>query len=524
MYALKTPAFLRPAASRPTSPGPTSRPDTPNDRARPMSKLSFSNFKRTASPMTRPTSALVHDGSYMEVLSLRLSEAISRALAQPPGPGVPTEQLSGRRPIPAGRGRALGELIASEIQSTREDPHLYRAVIRTLHRPLSVLVTNLSGQLLPLIASPAFASVPSPQSPNPNPTQYHALAIATFAGELLNTFDELGLGRDGDVRGDGLKGIRDSLVTTIKRVVEPLVAGIKNDLMPRIEELEQNPPPAAKGPTATKTAVVHPTVMYMQSVMPVYARALSRYITSSVAEGFLASLTISLVWRGLIALSNRPAPPASTTPPGSPPLGSAKAVKDTKRRGSTSTPPTTPPPSRFTLKLPPSRPPSPLSNTRVPAVASDARALYELLNLIPRPAKELAREAVQDGFDSLSALVALLEFCHTHKIDAGNLAELATELEALTEDLPVLIALPVLLRAYVFAPGAERTVSSMLGIAEGTYRASWLAGFGRAEECVPAVGQRVLNVLRVTDGCEPGKEVVVRWLQREVAEAAAEQH
>ncbi|EKM54245.1 uncharacterized protein PHACADRAFT_257958 [Phanerochaete carnosa HHB-10118-sp] len=525
MYALKTPAFLRPA-SRPTSPvpGPTSRPDTPNERARPMSKLSLSNFKRTASPMTHSTSALIHDGSYMEVLSLRLSEAISRAVAQPPGPGVPSELLSGRRPIPAGRGHALGELIASEIKPTRENPHLYRAVIRTLHRPLSVLVTNLSGQLLPLIASPAFASVPSPQSPNLNPTQHHALAIATFAGELLETFDGLGLGRDAEMRGDGLKGIRDSLVTTIKRVVEPLVAGIKNDLMPRIEELEQHPPPAVRGPGATKTATVHPTIAYLQNVMPVYARVLGRYITSSVAEDFLASFTITLVWRGLVALSNRPSPAASTTPPGSPPMGAPKAIKDNKRRGSTSTPPTTPPPSRFTLKLPPSRPPSPLSNNKVPGVVTDARALYDLFSPIPRPSKELAREAVQDAFDSLSALVALLEFTYFHKVDAGNLASFEAELDALTDDLSVLIALPILLRAYVFPPASDRTISRMLGISEAAYRTSWLSGFARAEECVPAVGQRVLNILRTMDGCEPGKEVVMRWLQREVIEATAEQH
>lgn len=326
------------------------------------------------------------------------------------------------------------------------------------------------------------------------------------------------------MRGDGLKGIRDSLVTTIKRVVEPLVSGIKNDLMPRIEELEQNAPPAVKAPGATKAAVVHPTIMYLQSVVPVYARALSRYITSSVAEGFLASLTISLVWRGLIALSNRPAPPASTTPPGSPPLGAPKAIKDHKRRGSTSTPPTTPPPSRFTLKLPPSRPPSPLSSSRVPAVASDARVLYELLNLFPRPSKEIAREAVQDAFDSLSALVAVLEFVHSYKGGTSNFSELESELNILTEDLPVLIALPILLKAYVFPPASDRAVSSMLGISEAAYRTSWLSGFARAEECVPAAGQRVLNVLRVTDGCEPGKEVVIRWLQREVTEATNEQH
>ena len=55
----------------------------------------------------------VQDGSFMEVLSLKLSEAVSKALAQPPGPGVPGEVLAGRRPIPTGRGRTLGSLIVS---------------------------------------------------------------------------------------------------------------------------------------------------------------------------------------------------------------------------------------------------------------------------------------------------------------------------------------------------------------------------------------------------------------------------
>ena len=83
------------------------------------------------------------------------------------------------------------------------------------------------------------------------------------------------------------------------------------------------------------------------------------------------------------------------------------------------------------------------------------------------------------------------------------------------------IALPLLLRTYV---PAARGVPALVGYAEGEYRRECLSGFGRAEECVPAVGTRVLGVLRATDGCEPGKDVVVRWLQREVAEAAAEQH
>ena len=56
---------------------------------------------------------LVHDGSYLEALNLKLSEAVSKALAQPSGPANPGELVGGKRPIPTGRGRALGLVIAS---------------------------------------------------------------------------------------------------------------------------------------------------------------------------------------------------------------------------------------------------------------------------------------------------------------------------------------------------------------------------------------------------------------------------
>lgn len=56
---------------------------------------------------------LVQDGSYLEVLGLKLSEAVSKALAQPAGPAAAHEQLGTRRPIPSGRGRALGAFITA---------------------------------------------------------------------------------------------------------------------------------------------------------------------------------------------------------------------------------------------------------------------------------------------------------------------------------------------------------------------------------------------------------------------------
>lgn len=118
------PSFFRPT-TQPSSPAPVppSHPDSGIEferTARPMNKLSLSPFRR-ASPAPSPaaTSAsmttLTQDGSYLEMLSLKLSEAVSKALAQPPGPAAAHEQVSGKRPIPTGRGRALGALIASWV-------------------------------------------------------------------------------------------------------------------------------------------------------------------------------------------------------------------------------------------------------------------------------------------------------------------------------------------------------------------------------------------------------------------------
>ena len=61
---------------------------------------------------------------------------------------------------------------------------------------------------------------------------------------------------------------------------------------------------------------------------------------------------------------------------------------------------------------PPSRPPSPV-HSPAPSTASDARVIYDLLNTLPKPtptddASRDAREAVDEAFESLAALSALL--------------------------------------------------------------------------------------------------------------------
>ena len=410
---------------------------------------------------------------------------------------------------------------------------------------------------MPLLSSPAFLAptVPSPQFPSPNPTQLHALALAAFAGELLEMYEEVQLCIEGDMRADGLRVVRDSLVSIVKRVVEPLVTGIKNDLVPHIDALENPvaspvltvPVSGSKPATTAKGTPQHPSIVYMQSVMPTYARALGRYITSSTAEATLASLLINLVWRGLVALSNRPS--SAMSPNTSPMMPTAALKKEGK------TPPTTPPASKFALRLPPSRPPSPPAPVvPKPTPAADARALYDLLSSLPRPKgdiaqKRLAQEVVDEAFEALGALPALLEVVQAHgpsvihirnnmfkcpySCDANDLEH---DLQILTADIPTLIALPILLRTYfpslpLASPTAtlqERSVSSILGLTDTAYRNGCLTGFGRADECTVAVGQHVLSVLReelhterLEEGALKEAHVVLRWLEREIALVAA---
>jgi hypothetical protein len=112
-----------------------------------------------------------------------------------------------------------------------------------------------------------------------------------------------------------------------------------------------------------------------------------------------------------------------------------------------------------------------------------------------------------------------VEFVHTNTIHSAG--ELARELGVLTADLPTLISLPILLNAYVFTSekGGPRSVASTLGLPEERYRLGCLTGFGRAEECTTAVGQRVLDVLTNQPGLssDPAAEGVIRWLKAEIA-------
>ena len=346
------------------------------------------------------------------------------------------------------------------------------------------------------------------------------MALANFAGELLETFDDLALGTEADVRDDGLRAIREGLVSVVGRVVNPLVGGIRAELLPLIEALE-NPVSTTGGNTKTlsgskSTVILHPSIVALQATMPIYARALTRYTATTTSQATLASLLIYMLWRGLVALSNRPFQPVS--PPASPAL--KPAVSRVRRESSSISPPLLLHPegsrSNFRRLDPHHRP-----LFKVPPQPRRMHGrcmicLFFCRDLWPRIT--LAREAVDEAFNGLKALTALLEAAQSNAFARGTQtkAELGAELEVLTADLPTLIALPVVLRAYV---SSFQTVTSMLGIPDGEYRKGCLHGFSRAEECAGAVGQRVLDNLAVDDAQSGATEVVKNWLEVEVSTA-----
>jgi hypothetical protein len=181
--------------------------------------------------------------------------------------------------------------------------------LRSLRRPLPALLASLSNKVLRQPSSPEFLNPPAPtiHAPNPNPTQNHALDLATFAGELLEVFDQLGLGINSDARGGGLKLTREALWSVITRIIHPLVAGIKAELVLLIEALEV-PPRACTPKFATYSKTVNtqrPSILALEGTIPVHAHPLIRFFPTTCTWSRLSSLEISVAWRALVTLTHR---------------------------------------------------------------------------------------------------------------------------------------------------------------------------------------------------------------------------
>ena len=388
-----------------------------------------------------------------------------------------------------------------------------------------MLLSNISNRLLPLTSSPQFHATTLGQQTCLNATQLHAVGLATLAGEVLETFDQLRLGLEIEGRPDGLKLTREGFLNLVTRVVNPLISSIQSELLPLIDGLEKPSPIGRFGSglnsRIAKTSTPHASINALHAVVHLYAKGLAKIAAVDAAQSSLGAMLITLVWHGLVALVHRPS--TSCSPSASPKLTPTTAKPKIK---ASPTPPASPSP-RFMTIIPPSRPSTPPNHQAGSSLPGDARALLDMLGLIAKPSKDkaagsLPSEAVDEAFAALESLVSLFDFIYSNpRLEmAPNFEQLEADLIAITDPLPTLISLPVLLRAYVAPGGSQeegdsRSVASMLGITEESYRASCLTGFNRADECEDEVGKHIIPILR-NDSGTLGAAMVASWLDRQI--------
>ncbi|KAF8671823.1 hypothetical protein RHS04_08086 [Rhizoctonia solani] len=550
MHGLKTPTLfgLR-TSSRPASPAPCSKTSPPHvapivptgsitpldlstpgspiegnkDKEilprRPLGKLHLPSAFRRASPSPAPIptpqqlpqppsapSASSTGSNYLDALALRISEAAGKAIA-PPTPLHNSDGLllHGRRPLPSGRGRLLGQLIQSEIHTAAQAGHdLLRASLRALHRPLNVLLTNVSTLLAPLVVlPPTNVLVPSSPWVQLGASQAHALGLATLVAELLASLDALP-GDCAKVGGEGLRSIKQGLEGVISRVVQPVLTAVRTELAALVDALEQAPLGGGKkdNPLAGPVAVAIKVLNRVASV------------PGSVAGGAIAACEIAIVWRAMVALAHRKIDPNSTKPLSTKSSGPLKSSSPTNKPKSTLprrlTPPSTPPPARFLL--PTSRPPSPPTSIS-PSVqlANDAKIVLSLLDGMPRPAGDDAKEAVGEAFVAFTKFCEVLVLYSAPAFDKDMLVRLidgetsvpaattgslksstpllsstssATSTSSEEDELPALLVIPTLLHG--------TSIAALLEIDEAAYRERCLSGFGRAEASEGVVVRAVL--------------------------------
>jgi hypothetical protein len=495
------------------------------------------------------------------------------------------------------------------LDASQGNVNLRHAILRLLPRSFSVLISNISSQLSQLLSQPSYIPI-NPHTPL-QPVTLHALALAQFCAEILETFTRYKICN----ATSDLAIIKSNLDAIVTRVTTPLFGQLQTDMNAMLEPVGHasnvTSSPAKEAALKDKALKPHSAIVTLNQNLPVVGKALRRYTfdTCAVTQTSLATFHINTLWQAMVQLSHRApsvppvnehtnamekasnvihkssfhslayalTPPASPlmmkrfSPPSSPPIKTKKL-----------TPPNSPLPDKRVLSVPPltSSPlvnsltlgggsaeestnvkrkttdnslassgsgtdakesttftpsTSTLSQTAQPSVASpwlsalalDAKALVDVLSSseLPRPVMgSLPREAVDETFERLVAFREWLAGSVSHS-RSGGLVKL---LDTVPEEVPLLIALPVLLgEAWL----AHRSIASstdsntsndfpgmvkILGYeSDESYRRTVGCGFRRADECecmfAACVLERLGTLGRVGDVSWSGR--VVKWLE-----------
>ncbi|WWD20872.1 hypothetical protein CI109_105349 [Kwoniella shandongensis] len=289
---------------------------------------------------------------YMDVIGLRLNEIVNKACA-----GVDYKAKKGFK---KGNGWSVGESVVKEMPAPTSDAYLVRAVLRTAVRALSIYTTRLESLLLPSLTDPAFASplnlTAGPSGHPLNPSQHFGISVAHAAWETCEVLEQcLETGQWPRFVQETLRPVMDKLDLVVSKVVQPILLGLKRDLVASLTRTEGTSPsggkvvglasipapttgPASAGVPITKDHSHQPTSRLVKEMsqsglprqLPIptclqhFASRVdgSRKVLELVAapcaddgEGWITGVVVAVIWKGMCVISEKDISPPSNRPP-----------------------------------------------------------------------------------------------------------------------------------------------------------------------------------------------------------------
>jgi len=439
---------------------PDSRPATPR-------------MAQTPLPTPGPENVVPQGGGYMDVLGSRFNETVNKASA-----GV---DFKAKKGFKKGAGWGVGEAVVKyvtriaprhELIARRElpfppsDAYLIRAVLRTAVRSLSIYITRLESLLFPALTDPAFGLplnlVSTSTHAHPlNPVQYFALSIGHAAWESCEVLEEMiETGTWPRFLQETLRPVMDKLDLIVGKVIQPLLGGLKRDLIGSLARTEGTSPsggkiiglatvpaPASNIPVArehsnqplsrlskepsqggtSRQLAIPVTLQHFASRVD-----MSRKVLEIVAgpcqddgEGWVTGVVVAVVWKGMCVVSEKDQGATDPRPPS--PGSVSKALRDIGKESEAApavvaSPALSGVTAKFTTMLPSraqSRAPSPpRSINRYDPMTHYLFSFESLVkrlvnNLVPPPSttapidpkstEHLAREALHEALEALES-------------------------------------------------------------------------------------------------------------------------
>lgn len=269
-------------------------------------------------------------GGVIDGIGLRLNEQVNKTCL-----GVDSK---GRKGFKKGAGWTLGQAVVKELPAPTADAYLLRAVLRTAVKSLTIYTSRLEYFMSPAITDPAFLApmqlqavsiIPGHATTVLNPTQMFVLSVRHAAWETCEVL-EVALESQTYPRfvAELLRPVMDKLDSIVARVVTPLLANLKKELILSLDlgAADSAVSPLANGykilpgtASSTTPAALPPSIpSKAASHIPVCMRTFAAKVDGARhafelickdcqedGESWIASVVVAVVWRGIVNCSGK---------------------------------------------------------------------------------------------------------------------------------------------------------------------------------------------------------------------------